>query len=209
MHSRILRGADFSIREAGQPVSHATFFRKFAETDRLALLAPQGVEGLGAACLLLGFVTAYYDHWRREGSEAVRYPEFFTLQNNLPCADYCMLDIWPYHRNLYCPDEDAAWTALAARGVSIVIVPDGHRTTAALPADCDCYTYSRDGVLDESNIEIGLPTALIRDYLMAVIDSLPQASAEMARSEWRQRLAQESLVQQFRKIGANGADSQG
>lgn len=209
MHSRVLRGVDFSIHDGGLPVSHSAFFQGFAATNRLALLTPQGAEGLGAACLLLGFVTAYYDHWRGEGSGAIRYPEFFTLQNNLPCADYCMLDIWPYHRNLYFPDQDAAWRGLMERGVGIVIVPDSCAVPAAVQSVADCYRYSPDGALDNSNLEIGLSSQLIRDYLLEVIDSLPSAMAEGTRRHWRDRLAAEKLVQQFRKTGATGVHSQG
>jgi hypothetical protein len=204
MHSRVLSGEDFSIHDGGLPVSHSTFFRGFAATDRLALLAPQGAEGLGAACLLLGFVTAYYDHWRREGSGAVRYPEFFTFQNNLPCADYCMLDIWPYHRNLYFCGEGAAWRAMAKRGVNIVIAPDSCAVPASIQSVADCYAYAKDGALGDNNLEIGLASHLVRDYMLAVMDSLPTAMGDTLRSDWRDRLAAELLVQQFRKIGARG-----
>lgn len=209
MHSRVLRGEDFSIRAGGMPVKHSTFFQGFSATDRLALLTPMGGEGLGAACLLMGFVTAYYDHWRREGGASVRYPEFFTLQSNLPCADYCMLDIWPYHRNLYFSDLDATWRGLAGRGVRIVIVPDSLAVPASILSVADCYAYSQNGTLANNNLEIGLACHLARDYLLAVIDSLPAHAANGLRNSWQDRLAAERLVQQFRKIGAHGAVSQG
>lgn len=202
MHSRTLRGSDFSIRDGGLPVTHSAFFANFAASDRLALLTPKGGEGIGAACLLMGFVTAFYDHWRREGSGSTRYPEFFTVQNILPCADYCMLDIWPYHRNLYFPDMNTVWRALADRGVNVVIAPDRCPVPPSIQTVAECYAYSDSGALGDNNLEIGLAGHLARDYMMAVIDSLPSAAALGLRQQWRSRLEAKLLVQQFRKSGA-------
>lgn len=209
MHSTAIKGTDFSISVHKQPISHANFFADFSADDRLALVTPRGDEGLGAACLLMGFVTAFYDHWRREGGRSVRYPEFFTVQNTLPCADYCMLDIWPYHRNLYFADRDASWRALTDRGVKILLVPDTCLPPTLISNNVSCYAYSADGYLEDGNVELGLACDLIGNYLAAVIDSLPHALAGDLRLQWEQRLAGPTLLQRFRKIGARRALSQG
>lgn len=209
MHSTVIKGTDFSIRLHGQPISHANFFANFSPDDRLALVTPRGDAGLGAACLLLGFVTAFYDHWRREGGESIRYPGFFTVQNPLPCADYCMLDIWPYHRNLYFADQDTAWQALTNRRVKILLVPDACLPPPAIRDTASCYVYSADGYVEDGNLELGLGCHLVKDYLLEVIDSLPQEVAGESRRYWEKCLAGQTLVQRFRQIGAPGAVSQG
>lgn len=209
MHSTIIKGADFSISVRGQPTSHRDFFADFSVDDRLALVTPQGEQGLGAACLLMGFVTAFYDHWRRGGCQSIRYPEFFTVQNELPCADYCMLDIWPYHRNLYYADLDTAWRALTHRGVKVLLVPDTCLPPSSIPEAVSCYAYSADGRLADGTLEVGLPCHLVEDYLAAVLDSLPRPVDGGLRRQWEERLAGQTLVQQFRQIGATSAVSQG
>lgn len=203
MHSRVLQGTDFSIRSAGTNVSHATFFERFAMTDRLALLTPYGWDGLGAAALLLAFVTAYYDRWREAGGESTSYPEFFTFQSRLPCADYCMLDIWPYHRNLYCAEATEAWSRIAARRVDILLMPDTCGSPASLPGVRECYVYAAEGSMDDSNLEVRLASKLVGEYMLDVIDSLPADVAADARERWQAQLANAELVQQFKKTGGS------
>ncbi|MDP7131889.1 MAG: hypothetical protein QF437_15435, partial [Planctomycetota bacterium] len=93
-------------------MAHSEFFAGFANTDRLGLFTPDRFEGAGAVTLVMAYVTAFYDRYRESGSEFFAYPDFFTFQREAPCADYCMFDIWPYHKNVHIP-PDAQQTAEA------------------------------------------------------------------------------------------------
>ena len=101
MHSSTLRGTDFKISVNHQPISHADFFVGFSQLTRVGLVAPNGIDGVGAAALIMAFVTAFYDCYRVKGEGFFAYPAYYTFQYVQPLASYTMLDIWPKHKDVW------------------------------------------------------------------------------------------------------------
>jgi hypothetical protein len=216
MHSSSLRGTDFNIIQRGQVIPHADLFSSFQDTDRVGVVIPNRLEGLGAITLIMAYVTAFYDRYRERGSEFYAYPDFFTFQHEAPCANYGMLDIWPNHKNVYVPD-DAQQTAEAItdRGVNVLLVPDnGGRDVAISPVELEsarrtvqrCYAYSDTGTTESSDLVIECRNHLLRDYALSVLDSLPVEEAVLEkRRQWEARLATDRLRQTFRELDLRDA----
>jgi len=211
MHSSILRGTDFNITRHGEFIPHADLFSSFRDTDRVGVVIPNRLEGLGAITLIMAYVTAFYDRYRERGSEFYAYPDFFTFQHESPCADYRMFDIWPNHKNVSVPD-DAQQTveAITDRGVNVLLVPDnGGREVAISPVELEsarrgvqrCYAYSDTGTTESSDLVIECESNLLRDYALSVLDSLSDSDAAPGqRRQWEARLATDSLRQTFREL---------
>ncbi len=116
-------------------VQHETHFKSFTTTDRLGLVTAHPFDGLGAAALVMGYVTAFYDRYREAGGDFFAYPDFFSFQRLLPLARYGMFDIWPDEKNVHLPEE--RWDALstiASRAITVLIVPSHPLSTRELPA---------------------------------------------------------------------------
>ncbi len=216
MHSSSIRGTDFRITWRGEAIRHADFFLSFRDTDRVGVIIPHRLEGLGAITLIMSYVTAFYDRYRERGSEFYAYPDFFTFQREAPCADYCMLDIWPYHKNIQVPD-DAQQTAEAVtgRGVNVLLVPDGDlREMGISPVELEsarrnvqhCFAYSDTGTTASSDLVIECRSSLLRNYALAVLDSLPADDAVLElRRQWEARLGTDLLRQTFRELDLDDA----
>lgn len=69
MHSSSLRGSDFKITQHGETIPHADLFSSFQDTDRLGIVVPRRLEGIGAMTLIMAYVTAFYDRYRERGTE--------------------------------------------------------------------------------------------------------------------------------------------
>jgi len=216
MHSSSLRGTDFDIAWSGEAVSHAEFFSSVRDTDRLGIVIPHRLEAIGAITLIMAYVTAFYDRYRERRAEFFAYPDFFTFQRESPCADYAMFDIWPQHKNVHV-ETDAQHTveALADRGVTILLVPDGDAgETEIAPVEMEsarrnvgrCFAYSATGTTAAADLTVECESDLLRDYALAVVDSLPadDASQEL-RAQWQQRMAVDRLRQTFRELPLDDA----
>ena len=151
MHSSTLRGSDFTVLLNGICCQHAHFFKGFSNTRRLGLLAPTGIEGVGAVSLVMAYVTAFYDTYRAEGEHFYAYPDYFSFQSCTPLASYSLFDVWPDHKNVYVPDDPSIrLNAINDRGINILILPDKNPTEHAYhPAQLEsarrnidtCYAY--------------------------------------------------------------------
>ncbi|MBU2954755.1 hypothetical protein [Marinobacter sp. F3R08] len=211
MHSSRLRGSDFQINWRGEPIRHADFFASFKETDRVGIVTPHRTEGLGAMNLIMACVTAFYDRYREKGAEFYAYPDFFTFQQETPCADYCMFDIWPYHKNVEVQnDPQKVVEAITERGITVLLVPEqADHETEILPVEMEsakrtirqCFQYSETGKTMSADLAIECQSSPLRDYAMAVLDSLSEADAPPERRrQWEQRLAQDVICQTFREL---------
>jgi hypothetical protein len=216
MHSSSLRGTDFKITHDGKATRHADLFSSFRDTDRLAIVVPSRFEGIGAVTLIMAYVTAFYDRYRERGPEFYAYPDFFTFQREAPCADYCMFDIWPYHKNIHVPDVGQQTSeAIAGRGVNVLLVPDTDaREVEISPVEREslrrnvqhCFAYSGSGTAVSSDLVIECRNELLRSYALAVLDSVPaDDSVVEQRREWEARLAGETVRQTFRKLDLEDA----
>lgn len=200
----------------GEVIPHADLFASFQDTDRVGVVVPSRFDGIGAITLIMAYVTAFYDRYRERGPEFYAYPDFFTLQREAPCADYGMFDIWPYHKNIHVGhDAQHAAEAITGCGVNVLLVPDNDARDVGISAvELEsarrtvqrCFAYSESGTTVSSDLVIECQSDLLRDYAMAVLDSLPASDAVLEqRKQWKARLATDTLRQTFRELDVNDA----
>lgn len=202
MHSAGLRGSDFRLTWHGSRVSHAEFFASFLPDQRLAVVAPNGLDGVAATTLIMAYVTAFYDRYRADGRRSISYPPFFTFQQVLPCADYCMLDIWPYHRNVYFADDQFLAAAIAARNIDVLLIPEGSAIDLTDSGVSRCFTYFEDGQPGNSDLAVEVDGRLLRDYVAAVVASRPADT----RLQWNEQGLWRQL---YREVDLRGENSFG
>lgn len=211
MHSSHLRGTDFWIHRNGAVVPHQEFLADVRLGSRLGLVAPSGVDGLGAACLVLACVTAFYDRCRAANAEFFSYPDFYTFQRVSPCVDYCMADIWPYHKNVALPpDAQASAEIIAHHGLNILLVPEEPvRQHAIDPVELDslqrtvqrCFAYSPAGATAAATISISCGIDWLREFAIAILDAAEQNPATIAQREWWLAIPPGgALTQTFREL---------
>ncbi len=216
MHSSSIRGTDFKIAWRGKAIQHVEFFSSVRDTDRVGIVIPHRLEGIGAITLILSYVTAFYDRYRERGSEFFAYPDFFTFQRESPCADYGMFDIWPYHKNVHVPpDAQQTVEAITGRGVTVLLVPDNDVQEAAIaPVEHEsarrnikrCFAYSETGTTASSDLVIECQSHPLRDYALAVLDSVPaDDTVHELRGRWQERMAASTLSQSFRELELSDA----
>ena len=216
MHSSSIRGTDFKILWRGKAVHHAEFFSSVRDTDRVGVVIPHRLEGIGAITLIMSYVTAFYDRYRERGSDFFAYPDFFTFQGETPCADYCMCDIWPYHKNVHV-SQDAQQTAEAItdRGVTVLLVLNndlGEVEIASAELESArrnvrrCFAYSESGTTASSDLVIECRSHLLRDFALPVLDSVPADDTLLEqRGRWLEQMATGRLSQSFRELDLSEA----
>ncbi len=216
MHSSSIRGTDFKILWRDKIVPHAEFFASFRDTDRVGVVVPHRVEGIGAITLIMSYVTAFYVRYRERGSEFFAYPDFFTFQHEAPCADYGMCDIWPYHKNVHVA-EGARQTgeAITDRGVTVLLVPDSNAGEVSIaPVGLEsarrnirrCFAYSENGWTEASDLVIECRSDLLGDFALAVLDSVgSDESVQELRVRWQEQQATGRLRQSFRELDLSDA----
>ena len=185
MHSSKLGDSDFEMIARGHPVALAEYFRGFTNTKRLGLLAPNGLEGVGAVNLIMAHVTAFYNTYRATGEDFFAYPDYFTFQSRTPKAAYGMFDIWPEHKDvLVGTDAAERLNAITDRGVNILLVPDGPPTpreyqrqqlASAERLIETCYAYSATGAVADPDLVIRGPVDPLAAWCQSVCDSVPDS----------------------------------
>ena len=214
MHSSTLRGSDFKIDYRKRVIDHAAFFKDFQSTDRLGVICPVGLEGLGAISLIMTFVTAFYDRYRERGSEFFAYPDFFTFQRRDPCADYNMCDISPFHKNVHVAEgAQPAAEAIADRGITHLLVHDEEsRDPEISRVEAEslrrnvrrCFTFSESGTTDAADLIVECESHLVGDFGLAVIDSVAQ-EVDALRAQWQEQISFRILKQSFRELDLEAA----
>lgn len=183
MHSAILRGTDFEIRSNGQIVRHEEFFSDFTVGTRLGLVSPNGLDGIGDAGLVLGYVTAFYDLHREASDEFYAYPEFRTFQCGAGVADYGMLDIYPAEKNItITSDPESVLHAVIQQEINILLVPIRESSQSKIDSELiesvkatvhTCFLYSPGGEIANPDITITCHKHEIFDWIKEVADSVP------------------------------------
>lgn len=216
MHSTSIRGKDFRIEWQGCEVAHERFFAQVTDCERVGVLMPHSCDGLGAVTLIMAYVTAFYDCYRRRGGDFFAYPDFFTFQRASPCADYSMCDIWPMYKNVQIP-ADAQRTAevVTARGITVLLVPEENwRETQIAPAEQEsakrsirrCFAYSASGRVTRADLVLECRVELVREFALSVIDSVPVGEKQQAhRNQWLQLAPSGVLRQSFCELGLSEA----
>ena len=216
MHSSKLRGNDFSITCNGVNVSHAQFFADFKATDRVGLLAPDRLDGLGAGILIMAYVTAFYDRYREKGDEFFAYPDFFSFQEIEPVADYGWFDISPHHKDILIGGEqDERAASITDRAVDILLVPEGRTQSVSIkPVEIEsarrniqrCFTYSPSGCATDAELVVSCDEAELGDWARKILDSVPESAGDLNREYWENTLRAGGLPEQkFREISLDQA----
>lgn len=215
MHSSSLRGSDFHVEWRGATVPHSQFFSFLRDTDRLGVVAPRRLDGLGALTLILACVTAFYDRYRERGAEFFAYPDYFTFQHEAPAANYGMCDIWPARKNACVPaDAQATLEAITDRGVTVLLAPQGPpgdpafapvELVAARRTLRRCFAYSATGIATAPDLILDCAGRPLSDYALAVVNSVPADPAAPALQAHWQAQADAPLRQSFREITVEAA----
>lgn len=188
MHSAILRGTDFVIRTNGQTVRHVDFFSDFTMDTRVGLFTPKGLDGIGAANLVLGYVTAYYDRHREASAQFQAYPEFFKFQCGSQIADYGMFDIYPMEKNIRINTKpESILQAVIEQKINILLIPSNKSGPSKIDSELidsarqtvhTCFLYSSGGEVDNPDITIQCHKPEIFEWIKAVADSMPDNKLE-------------------------------
>lgn len=214
MHSSEFRGADFEIIHKGTTVSHQEFFRDHTVDRRIGVVAPNRVDAVGAATLIMACVTAFYDRYREAGEKFFAYPDYFAFQGAEPLASYAMLDIWPDHKSVATTgDHTSRLNAINDRAVNVLIVPEGEETPrdyekpqmeSARRNIQECYLYAATGKCSDADTIIRCKTEPIHSWGLKVFDSLIKKgddSIAPSRKQWKSlKEKSDTLEQCFRQI---------
>lgn len=180
MHtSTELRRDAFAIELAGRPASIEDVLLGFGPQDRLGIVVRQPFGALGASCLLLAAVTAFYDAQRAGGEEFFIYPDYFLLHVGRPLGDHSMLDIWPSHKEVVVADEaEAILEAINDRAITWLLVPDGELGSPALAREAlasarsriaGAFAYSPGGRVRDGDVRIA-GNQVTEGYVRAALD---------------------------------------
>ncbi len=216
MHTTTLRGPDFELTQDGEVVPYDSYFASFAVHDRLGLIVHDPLDGLGAASLVLAYVTAFYDQRRKQPDDFVAYPDFFTFQPPEDLTSYGMLDIWPEYKDVPLPD--GVWpriATIASRAISILVVPESNCDASLVPGERrhhvildslrssvrQCYAYAPTGSVSRPDVTIQCTAVSSTDWGLAVIESAHRESdCVKRRHRWEDAYADGSLTQSFKQI---------
>ena len=219
MHSSNLRGTDFEICVNNQPITHADFFAGFSNLTRVGIIAPNGVDGVGATALLMAFVTAFYDTYRAQGGEFFAYPAYYSFQHVRPLASYTMLDIWPTHKDVYVENSPVELLhAINDRAIDILLLPEQEPTDpgyeqpqieAALRRISKCFLYSAAGSVADATLDITVharPVVEWTEFIFNDHKNQPILDFAEQKTAW-QALHRDArfLKQSFRQISVEEA----
>ncbi len=216
MHSSFLRGTDFSLNYGGKQLPHAEYFTDFRSTERLGVLSPDRFSVIGAATLIMAYVTAFYDRYREREVEFFAYPDFFTFQLQQPVANYGMFDVWPHHKNVFISgSQDERAAAVTDRAVNILLVPEDRTGEVTIePVGLEsarrnihrCYLYSTSGVVVDPDLTITCEKPELSDWVRKVLGSVELSESPERRTFWEDALALDGLpAQSFREVSLEEA----
>lgn len=183
MHCAILRGTDFVIQANSQTVQHADLFSGFTIDTRLGLITPNGLDGIGATNLVLGYVTAFYDRHRKNSDQFHAYPEFYTFQSGSQITDYAMLDIYPMDKNIRTISKpESTLRAIIEQKINVLLIPNTKSGQSKIDSELiesvqetvhTSFLYSPGGKVANPDITIECHKPEIFDWIKAVVDSTP------------------------------------
>ena len=219
MHTSILRGHQFQLKLGPEDQTHEEFFAGTVTTDRLGIVTPAPLDGLGAATFVFAAATAFYDAVRLQatqtgGDDWFTYPDFYTFQLSTCRTDYGYLDIWPGHKNLQIQaplpslaeaviDRSPHRLLLPASADPATDLPPYHRVhLASLRRTIrHAYVYEPQGVVVDADLHVTCPTSPIDGWIAkvcATVDAVPAM-------QWPDSEAQATVTQSFRQIGVEEA----
>lgn len=165
MHtSSELSEGSFELELAGGRATIAQVLPGFGAADRLGIVVREPCGAVGASCLLLAAVTAFYDAQRARSPDFFIYPDYFLLHVGRALGDHSMLDVWPSHKEVVVRDDaEALLEAINDRGVTWLVVPDGKPVAATLSRESlasararirGAFAYSPTGRVASADLRI-------------------------------------------------------
>jgi hypothetical protein len=129
----------FAVSVDGAAATIADLLPGFSEHDRIGIVVDEPCGGVGASCLVLAAVTAFYDIQRSRGEDFFIYPDYFVFHAGRRIGDYGMLDVWPDHKEVeVAGGPEQMLRAINDRAITRLLVPDGE----AVDADFDRHTLA-------------------------------------------------------------------
>lgn len=201
----------FEYRVEGALVDRDEAVPPISIDDRLGVVMADPWDGLGAGNFVLSCVTAFYDRCRERADEFFEYPDYYTFQATADPADYLEFDIWPDHKQVSVPsDPEAILRAVNDRAIDVLLVPDGPPTTPNIAEETlnsarrridACFLYAPDGSLDDADVSVGLPHAVVAPWYRETVDALDEVPDGFTLDESGDGM----LSQDVRRIGLDEA----
>lgn len=168
----------------------ATFddlFPDFTAQDRLGVVVRQPCGAVGASCLLLAAVTAFYDIQRARSADFFVYPDYFLFEVGGRLGDHSMLDVWPDHKEVVVADQpEEILRAINDRAITRLVVQDGdpaeplfERESLASARDriTSALAYSPGGRVTDADVRV-TGNEVTESYVNEVLDSAPEIRAQ-------------------------------
>ncbi|MGH2859732.1 MAG: hypothetical protein ACRDMJ_19830, partial [Solirubrobacteraceae bacterium] len=180
MHSSTqLRSDSFAIERDGETARVQDLLPGSSARGRLGIVLREPCGVVGASCLLLAAVTAFYDAQRAISDDFFIYPDYFTFQVGRPLGDHSMLEVWPSHKEVVVDDDaEAILEAINDRAINWLLVPDGEpgrspaqreALASARSRIAGALAYSSTGRVARADVRIA-GNDVTESYVRAVLD---------------------------------------
>ncbi|UHQ98003.1 hypothetical protein HYG81_20475 (plasmid) [Natrinema zhouii] len=146
------------------------------------------------------------------------YPDFYTFQATAELVDYLWFDIWPDHKQVHVgTDSETTLRAINDRAITTLLVPNGSPSPSSLAPETresaerrieNCYLYSPDGDLDDPDVSVQIETDSLEEWIETTFDTVdtdPDSVRDECIQYWRDRLANQPLEQDFKRIDLDRA----
>ena len=192
MHSSSeLDRSSFVVAVDDAPATVDDLFPDFSEHDRLGVVVREPCGAVGASCLVLAAVTAFYDIQRARSADFYIYPDYFMFHVGRRFGDHSMLDVWPAHKEVVVADEpEEILRAINDRAITRLLVADGEASEARFDAESlasaqnrvrSAFAYSAAGRVAEADVRV-TGNDVTESYVNAVLEpaTLVQTLGEAA-----------------------------
>jgi hypothetical protein len=180
MHtSTELHRDSFAVSVDGAAATIDDLLPGFSEHDRIGIVVDEPCGGVGASCLLLAAVTAFYDVQRARGQDFFIYPDYFVFHAGRRIGDYGMLDVWPDHKEVeVAGGPERMLRAINDRAVTRLLVPDGEAVDAGFDRQTlasaesrivGAFAYAPTGRVAEADVVVA-GDDVTESYVAAVLD---------------------------------------
>jgi hypothetical protein len=179
----------FVVEVDGVGATFDDLFPDFTAQDRLGVVVRQPCGAVGASCLLLAAVTAFYDIQRARGTDFFIYPDYFLFEVGGRLGDHSMLDVWPDHKEVVVADRpEEILRAINDRAITRLVVEDGDPVETAFERESlasardritSALAYSPGGRVTAPDVRV-TGNEVTESYVNQVLDSAPEARAQRA-----------------------------
>jgi hypothetical protein len=187
MHSsNELARSSFAVAVDGAPATIDDLFPGFSGQDRLGVVIRDPYGAVGASCLVLAAVTAFYDVQRARSEDFYIYPDYFIFHIGRRLGDHSMLDVWPANKEVVVADDpEEILRAINDRAITRLAVADCHCAEAHFDAESlasardrvtSAFAYSPAGRVTDADVRI-TGNDVTESYVNAVLD--PDSLVEM------------------------------